>query len=254
MKKYKIKVRQKTRVTKSRKRKHAVIAVAVISAVAVFGTFFAGRISKFLLTSAFFNVKSTVVKGSNILDAAAVESYLDFKGRNIFRINLKKSDMLIMEHFPVIKSVKIRRFLPSSVVVSIEERVPMAESRVMENRVGLDENLKCFAISGGFKKLPEMPCDIAMENKAACMTFLKSVCDLPIYRDISNITAVSSGEIVLSFEGDKKVFVGAPENSEMKMSYLEQIISDLKAKGKNFEYINMKDFSADYKEATVKLR
>jgi len=254
MKKYKVKVRLKTKITKSRNRRKILLAATVLIGLIAGGGFFANRISKFLLTSQIFNVKSTEVTGNEILDAMAVSDYLDFKGKNIFCIKTDKSEMLLKERFPVIKDVSIRRGIPSSLIVNITERVPIAESRIQDKRVGMDEKLKLFAISAGFKKLPELPDNIPVKNKVACVIFLKSICDLPLYRNICNITAGSPDGIVLFFKDNGKVFIGSPENSELKMAYLEQIISDLEAKGKNFDYINMKDFSADYKEATVKVK
>jgi len=254
MKKYKVPVRMKAQVTNSRKRRKILLFVTVLIGLLAGGGFFTNRISKFLLTSPVFNVKLIKVTGNEIIDESVVSDYLNLKGKNTFSLNPKKSEIQLMERFPVIKDVSIAKRIPSSLIVRVTERVPLAESRINANRVGTDEKLKSFAISAGFRKLPELPDSISIENKAACVMFLKSICDLPIYRNICNITAGSPNDIVLFFKGDKKVLIGSPENSELKMAYLEQIISDLEAKGKNFDYINMKDFSVNYKEATVKLK
>lgn len=254
MKKYRVKVRMRTKVSTGRKRRKILIAVTAVLALAAGGAFFTGRISKFLLTSPIFNVKLVFVSGNEIIDASAVSDYLALKGKNLFSVKPKKTEMLLRDRFPVIKKVVVSRRIPASISVKISERVPIAESIIQNNRVGMDEKMKSFALSSGFRKLPELPDNISVESKAACVAFLKSICDLPIYRSILNIAANSPKEIVIFFKDNKRVFIGSPENSGLKMTYLEQIISDLEAKGKNFDYINMKDFSQDYKEATVKLK
>jgi len=101
-KRNKVRVRLKTKITNNKKRRKVVLVVTLLFALIAGAAFSANRISKFLLTSSIFNVKSTEIKGNEIVGAKAVSDYLDFQGKNVFCINLKKSELLLKERFPVI--------------------------------------------------------------------------------------------------------------------------------------------------------
>jgi cell division septal protein FtsQ len=147
--------------------------------------------------------------------------------------------------------VSIRRKLPCRIEVRVTERVPIAEMKVNDRRVGLDDSFRAFALSAEYKLLPDVSDSLPWERKAACLTFLKSVSDLPIYREICSVSADTPEEITFALRNKGLVMIGSPAGCGFKIAYLQKILADLEAKGRMFEYINMKDFSADYKEAAV---
>ena len=254
MKKHRVRVRLKAKVERSKKRKNLVIKITtIVILLAVLG-FAVNKISKFLLTYPIFNVKSIEVKGIGITDKAAVLSYLDFEGKNIFLLKLKSRELQLKEKFTAVKNIKISRRLPSKIIAEIEERIPLAETKVSNKRVGIDENLKLFVLPESFRTLPKIADDLTAENKTACLKFLKNISDLPVHKEISGITAVSPDDIVF-FIGDKcKVCIGSSQNVESKISYLEKVIADLETKGKKAQYINMRDFTDENKEIIVRAK
>ena len=254
MKKHRVRVRLKTKIERSKKRKNLLMKItAVIVLFAVLG-FAVNKISKFLLTSPIFNVKSIEVKGIDITDKSAVLSYLDFEGKNIFLLKLKSRELQLKEKFPVVKYVKISKRLPNKIIAEIEERIPLAETKILNKRVGIDENLKLFVLPDSYKVLPKITDNLTTENKTACLKFLKNVSDLPVLKEINGITAVSPDDIVFFIGDNCKVCIGAAQNVESKISYLEKVIADLETKGKKAQYINMRDFSDEYKEVIVRAK
>jgi len=181
-------------------------------------------------------------------------SYLDFGGKNIFRLKLKKTALQLEERFSAVENIKIKRRFPNKIVAEIEERRPLAETKVSNKRVGIDENLKLFVLPESYKVLPKIADNLTAENKTACLKFLKSVSGFPIYREIEGITAVSPDDIIFFVENNCKVCIGAPQNVESKISYLEKVIADLETKGKKAQYINMRDFSDENKEIIVRAK
>ncbi len=254
MKKHRVRVRLKAKIERSKKRKNLLLKItAVIALVTVLG-FAVNKISKFLLTSPIFNVKSIEVKGIGITDKSAVLNYLDFEGKNIFLLKLKSRELQLKEKFPAIKDVKIGKWIPNKVIAEIKERIPLAETKVSNKRVGIDENLKLFVLPENYRVLPKITDNLPMENKTACLKFLKNVSDLPVHKEITGITAVSPDDIIFFIGDNCKICIGPAQNVESKISYLEKVIADLETKGKKAQYINMRDFSDEYKEVIVRAK
>ncbi|MFH0947383.1 MAG: FtsQ-type POTRA domain-containing protein [Elusimicrobiota bacterium] len=254
MRKHRVRVRLKTKIERSKKRKTVLIKTTVVIVLFTVLSFAVNKISKFLLTSPIFNVKSVEIKGNDITDKSAVLSYLDFDGKNIFLLKLENTGVQLEEKFLAIKNIKINRHLPNKIIAEIGERIPLAEITVQNKRVGIDENLKLFVLPENYRVLAKISDNLTLENKTACLKFLKDVSGLPVYKEIKGITAVSPDDIIFFIENDCKICIGAVQNIEQKISYLEKVLADLETKGKKAQYINMRDFSGEYKEIVVRAK
>lgn len=252
MRKHKVRIRLKTKIERSKKRKYLLLKTTAIIAIFTVLGFAVNKTSKFLLTSPIFNVKLIDVKGSEITDKPAVLSYLDFIGKNIFSLKLKNRELQIREKFPSVKNVKINRRFPDKIAAEIIERTPFAETKVSDKRIGVDENLKLFVLPESYRQLPKITENLTPENKTACLKFLKEASNLPISKEINGITAVSPDDIIFFIGDNCKVCIGAPQNIEQKISYLEKVLADMETKGKKAQYINMRDFTNEYKDVVVR--
>jgi cell division protein FtsQ len=77
-----------------------------------------------LLRSPFFEVRSIVVQGNQIVDQGRIKSVSDIApGENIFKVDLKEAAEKL-KLIPMIKDVQVTRSLPSTVVIVVEERKP----------------------------------------------------------------------------------------------------------------------------------
>ncbi|MBN1383545.1 MAG: FtsQ-type POTRA domain-containing protein [Elusimicrobia bacterium] len=252
MKRYKVKIRYKTKVERYKKRKDIAIKI-IVSLAVIIALFFAGsRAVKFLLTSPIFNVKLIEVRGNNIIAESEVLGYIDFNGKNIFQLKIGKVESLLREKFPAIESINIKRRLPDKIAAKIIERVPLVERKIAKKRIGIDEYLKMFVLPQDYKLLPSITKDLALENKKACLEFLKRVSGLPIYKNIKSITANAPDDIIFFLSDNCRVCIGMPVDVDYKITYLERVLADLEVKGERAEYINMRDFSDEYKEIVLR--
>lgn len=252
MKRYRVKIRHKTKVEQDKKRKNIAVKVVASLIITAILCFAVSQTAKFLLTSPVFNVKLTKVEGNNIIAESTVLEYIDFGGKNIFKLKLGKIESLLEEKFPAIKKVSIKRRLPGKIVAKITERIPLAEREIAEKRVGIDEYLKMFVLPQNYKSIPSIDKNLVLENKQACIAFLKNVCSLPIYKNIKSITARSTDDIEFFLSGNCKICIGSPADIDLKITYLEKVLADLEIKGERAKYINMRDFSDEYKEIVLR--
>jgi cell division septal protein FtsQ len=179
---------------------------------------------------------------------------LDFNGKNIFRLKLKKAESQLKEKFSNVRDVSIGRYLPGRIVVKISERIPLAEVKVSDKRIGIDEYLKVFILPVDYRVLPKLSENMTIENKTACVKFLKEVSGLPIYKSITGVTALAPDDLIFFFEDNCKICMGLPEDIAYKVTYLEKVLTDLEMKGKKAEYINMRDFSKEHKEVVLRTK
>ena len=251
MKKHKIKTRLKTKIEQSKRRKRIWLKSTATFVLLFILGFVVNKTSKFLLTSPIFNVKSTEVRENDILPKSVILDYLDFDEKNIFSLKLKSTETQLKENFAVISDVEINRCLPNGIVVKIIERVPVAEIKVSDKRVGIDEHLVSFVLPDNYTLLPKISDDLTTENKTACLKFLKNVFHLSIYKEITGITSAAVDYIVFFIGDNCKICIGTPDNMEQKILYLGKVLSDLETKGEKAQYINMRDFSNEHREVVV---
>src|SRR3989339_38243 len=254
MKRYRRRIRLKTKVEKSRRYKNIIVWTTLLLAAMLFVSFIVNKSSKCLLTSPFFNVKSIEVKGNNIVEKNSVIEYLNLYNKNIFRPKFKKTEIQLKEKFLAIKDVYVKRRIPNKIVVEIIERVPLAEYKVAEKRVGIDEYLKLFVLPDDYRILPKISENINTDCKTACLMFLKNVNAFSIYKKIKAVTSTASDDVTFFLDDNCKVCIGLPDNIDNKINYLEQVFSDMETKGEKAEYINMRDFSDEHKEIIVKTK
>ncbi|MFH1540488.1 MAG: FtsQ-type POTRA domain-containing protein [Elusimicrobiota bacterium] len=253
MGKHRVRVRHKVKIGRNKKRKKILVKVTLVIILFCALSFAINKVSMFLLTSSIFDIKLVEIKGNNIIDKSVVLNCLDFNGKNIFLLKLKNKESQLKEEFAVIKNVKINRWFPNKIIVEIEERIPLAEILTPNKRVGIDENLKLFVLSENYTVLTKISDDLTLENKIVCLRFLKEILNLPVYKKIKEITAISPNDVVFFIENNCKVCIGNEQNVEQKISYLEKVLSDLETKGKQAQYINMRDFSDENKEVVIRM-
>ena len=52
--------------------------------------------------------------------------------------------------------------------------------------------------------------------------------------------------------GNCRVCIGSPVDVDYKITYLEKVLADLELKGEKAKYINMRDFSDEYREIVLR--
>ncbi len=81
---------------------------------------------QFVTTDEYFNIKDIRFIGNNFVRDDAMVSLMELPdGSNIFKVSIRHLQERIMSH-PWIKGVLIKRELPNRILISIEERAPVA--------------------------------------------------------------------------------------------------------------------------------
>ena len=104
------------------------IAVIRIIVFLVIGfAFFTGTINAvdFLKSSPLFEVKDVMIDRSiGFIDLRALK---DLKGTNIFKIDIKKIDRQIAQHYPYIAQLRVVRQLPDRILILAQKREPLMQ-------------------------------------------------------------------------------------------------------------------------------
>ena len=82
----------------------------------------------FVFFSSFFQIRAIGISGVKKTDPKKIENLLEasLERKNIFLVNLKKIKKGILQEFPRVDQIKIKRRLPDKISVEIEERMPVA--------------------------------------------------------------------------------------------------------------------------------
>lgn len=251
---YKVKPRLKTVIKQYKlQRKIFFIGTTVLLGLGIL--FYLGKeINRYMATSDWFLVKTTVIEGNLLTDADKLQNYLNFEGKNLFAVSSEEIALIeemIRGRFPEIKQVAIKRRPPSKILIKLHERVPVAEIAAANKRVGVDEDLAQFSLSDEYRQIPKITGALKTTNLAVCVKFLKRIQHMPIYDLIDWSTARSSTDLEIGLKNSCKVLLGDPADSDYKIPYMARIIGDLEMRGLKASYINMQEFSKDYKEAVV---
>ena len=255
------KLNEKIRLTKFKKRIYRISKVVAIIIIifAVLLTF--RRMIIFLKFTDIFKTANIIVEGNRslkyeeVLKAGEIDNV-----KNIFQIDLKRVRNLLLNH-PRIKEVTIKRKLPDTIIINIEERIPTAIILVSSEYISkvYEVDNEGYIISEGSKILNyDLPIITGVTNKDITVglkikeKFILKLLDF-IYKMNYNFIGFEKfiGELNLSYsvEGEElrlilnrwniPVYLG----SELVLEKLEkvlQLLGMVKEKILKIEYINFK--------------
>ncbi len=201
-----------------------------------------------LARSPFFEVREIMVEGNNSLSAENIISVSGINpGENIFKINLKLSAERIRV-LPVVKRVDMSRKLPSTVAIRVEERKPLALLPVDGGFIQVDDegvhiqkgdiaSNQLPVVTGVTFAVPE-PGGRIMSG--ALKTALAVVGEIPpgLLPQLSEINI--DGDQITAYTLDGiQCRLGSASGMKQKGEVFMKVLSELKAKGKRIEYIDL---------------
>ncbi|WP_066634782.1 cell division protein FtsQ/DivIB [Desulfolucanica intricata] len=204
-----------------------------------------------LFQSPLFEVRQILVKGTTI-PVETVKSISGISpGQNIFKLDRKIVEKKI-KYLPVIKNVEVTRNLPSTVIITVEERVAIGILPVKDGFVQVDmdgiplrkaeiTNAELPVITGvevDFKDIGEKI------NSKELDTVLKTINSLPveILPELSEVHFDNEGRIQLYMLDGIQCRLGLPEKIEQKGRILLEVMQELETQGKKIEYIDLSYF------------
>ena len=194
----------------------------------------------FFLTSSIFDIQKISVENNSYYTSEQVIKIAGAKtGKNLFEVSFKEMKNKLLKD-PYIKSVKLKRKLPSQLLIIVEERVedaavPYGNSFIIIDGEGMV--LKKSEVEPALTLLmgmtvknikPGTPLEVE-ENRALTDTLklLAEVKEHELYFkkvDISNV-------VVKAYIYDQLICEGTPENIKNNLNSLEEVLYDLYTKG-----------------------
>ena len=227
--------RKKAALARKRRRRNALIAV-LISLLLILAIAFA-----IVAAFVFFKVDKITVKGSSeqytksqIIEISDIE-----KEDNLLFLNKKEITEKITEKLPYIKSVKIEKKFPSSVIISVTETTTELcilsdgkyyaadnDGKILSKLDTPLENLPLFVLpkecSIKVGKAIEIEDEAVLQLLEDCMGLINQY-DFKINSvDISN-----AYDLYLTVDNRLKVKVGSPNNFDMKMAHFNTMFKSM---------------------------
>lgn len=196
------------------------------------------------LLSSFFNIKKIEIVGNNKLtkDEAISLSQIEIE-ENTFKLSKNKIEKNIKQN-AYVESVKIKRNLPSTILIEIEERVPtymitFANAYAYINNQGYfveisKEKLELPIITEYATKeediqLGERLCTEDLQKLDDILQIMKAAESNEIANIVTKINISDKQDYVLELKSEKKtVHVGDTSNLSTKMLYIKEIIEQNK--------------------------
>ena len=229
---------QKKRKKKRWKHKHffglLVLRLAILIALGV-GT-------HYWLTSSFFDVRQVVVENNHHYTRQQIIEKADARmGQNIFTVKTNQMRDALLED-PYMKSVRVKRSLPASIIITVEERSEAAKVPYADRFIVIDEDglilrqstaeLKLPLLLGMTIKTMEVGRPLEVEETSVLTGTLKMLevmesTDMFFKKiDISNV-------IIKAYIYDNLICEGMPENvmDSMISGGLEKLLYELYTNG-----------------------
>ena len=233
--------------------------ISIIPKIAVLFLFIIG-IGIFAFISPIFNIRKIEVNGNNKIDEDTVVSLSGINiGKNIFQISKKEVANNIKEN-SYINNVEIKRILPGTLKLDVEERKIAYQVKVINSYVYLDYQGYILEVSSKKEKVPLVEGfttnqDTLLNGKRlynndikllrAILRIMETAKTSEIDNLISKIS-VKNNEYILELSKENKlVYLGYATDLTNRMTYVKIIVD--KEKGKTGKVFVDKDINNGFK-------
>jgi cell division protein FtsQ len=197
----------------------------------------------FAFKTKFFDVKSIEVSGNKKMSYEKIVNTSTFiKGENIFRVS-KKLGEESLNRLPYIKNVKIKRKLPSTMIIEVEERKEIAIVPYIGSFVYIDDDGYILSIEGkkGETQLPQIFGLELVDLEAGENLFDKlegnDIRDFIVFSEQAKLLQLmkyinfsDNNNTKVQLNNDIKVAFGPLDNVKYKLSFLSKILKDIEKK------------------------
>lgn len=233
--------------------------ISIIPKIAVLFLFIIG-IGIFAFISPIFNIRKIEVNGNNKIDEDTIVSLSGINiGKNIFQISKKEVANNIKEN-SYINNVEIKRILPGTLKLDVEERKIAYQVKVINSYVYLDYQGYILEVSSKKEKVPLVEGfttnqDTLLNGKRlynndikllrAILRIMETAKTSEIDNLISKIS-VKNNEYILELSKENKlVYLGYATDLTNRMTYVKIIVD--KEKGKTGKVFVDKDINNGFK-------
>lgn len=203
-----------------------------------------------LLQSPVFTINRISVSGNNTLAAREIIKVSGIvTGMNIFKVDLKTATEKI-QVLPMVKEVNTIRKLPNTILIKVEERVPVA--LVVGNGRFIELDAQAYYLREGSAATSGLPVITDMQVQVpgpgqpvkgeGLQTALQVVQELPdkLRNQLSEVHISDNDMVILYTLDGIQCRLGLPEDIVTKGNYFLQVQNELQNEQKTIEYV---DFS-----------
>ena len=244
---------------KNKKRKKSILKNKITFFIS--SIFLIGIVVVFALTAPLFNIKNIEVNGNNIVTKENIISFSGLKtGENIFKFNSNSIIQKVKEN-KYIEDARIKRFLPNTIEITIQEREFKYQISFINSYVYIDKNGYILETSTIKKQIPSIVGFKVTENDlinkqrletndleslSKINKILESAKAIDIDDKISEINIENEENYILVLESkNKKIHIGDSVNLVNKMLYIRKILE--KEEGNSGTIFVNGDFSSGFK-------
>lgn len=202
-----------------------------------------------LFKSPAFDVKKIEVRGNRQLSEEKIINTSGLHtGVNIFKINLKEA-RFNLSTLPILKNIRLERDLPDKIIITVEERNPVALLPAENGFIEVDREQVYIRKSQAVKEdLPVITgVNIASAGPGEVVKgkglkiVLQVIEELPeeLVSRLSEVHYQDDGSLVLYTLGGVQCRMGSPKEVASKGSVFLQVLRELEEKNKEIEYIDL---------------
>jgi cell division septal protein FtsQ len=222
------------------KKKRRLFTVKRVLVILLFLGSSSGLIYLFFLSSV-FKVKNIEVFGVERIPEKEIEGIVSSKtASNIFLANLANTKNYLIQTYPEIARVDIKRILPKTISVNIEERKPAA---VLNNTYTLDKEGVAFEKSPN-DSLPQITDksvgDIMLGDKA--VSIMDIILNITKKIDTKEVVLVSDKRLDIKTTDGISVYFSLEKDIDWQIEQLQVLLQEeiSSAQRKNIEHIDLR--------------
>lgn len=202
-----------------------------------------------LLSSPLFEVKKVLVRGNHFLSEEKIRSVAGIgMGVNIFKLDLAAA-AANLKLIPMLKETQITRNLPATVVITVNERVPVGLLLTTEGFIEVDEEgvylMKAGAGVPGLPLITGVQIELAGLGQTVKSDKLGDA--LAVIKGLPDGTAANLSEVHVDKDGMIEMYTlegvpcrfGSPEDIQEKGAILAQLLVELRKQGAKVNYIDL---------------
>lgn len=197
-------------------------------------------VGRSILTSSYFEIKVIRIEGTNRLPQGQILKWANIpSGQSIFQVNLRRIAKRISSS-SLVKRAEVKRILPSTVLVRVEERIPFVYLSQKGNLYEVDHE---GVILGKRKEIMDLPMIVGSgwssrpEKIKLAVKILRAGQELGL--SFSKIEMNNKGSMVGYLKKGPMIYLGKRPHLAY-LSYLPLVLAAKRKKGRDIKYVDIR--------------
>ena len=210
----------------------------------------------YFYNSNYFKIKNIEIKGANYYKTEKIkESIKDLNGSNIFEVDKKKYEDILVKNFTRVKKAELQKIFPDKLSINLVERIPFLillyknnyfliddEGVVIEKITENSQKYKgLLTVKDNMNYMPVLGEKIAKKNVISSAIIYNAFSEeIKSKIKSANVSNDFSGDIIFETFDGKIIIYGNSSEITKKNAVLEQILKDLKNENIYYSIIDLR--------------